>query len=305
MKSVVLLACAAVAAGMAVPALQPVMQVRSGKVGLEEHETYAAASLVGQFRTNVAAWLWVRTDLYLHNGVELRPMTEAEKSIGVQSAEGRSNGEGVHLDERNLTTAVPAEANDFRGVFGTLERATQAYQIMGGHAHRDPQAALPLFRLMTWADPQFEEGWSVGASVMRNRSVHEADVFLVDGIQANPRSLLLRTDLAELRLVHEKAPRAAVELLKALTRDGEARAHLGEDEAEALQRAFRWEVLGERAIGNPEAARATALRGLRLFHDDAVLARHAFPVPAILSESAAAKWTAEKVAAYLRSMNSR
>lgn len=302
MKYVALLAFAALAAGMAVPAIRTEVHVQGGKVGLEEHESFAAASLVGQFRTNVAAWLWVRTDLYLHNGVELRPMTDAEKAVGVRSAEGRTDGEGVHLDEHDLTTAVPSAENDFRGVFGTIDRATQAYREMHGHEHRDPEAALPLFRLMTWADPQFEEGWSVGASVMRARSIPEADTFLEDGIQANPNSLLLRTDLAELRLVHQNAPREAVELLEAVTQEGAKRWPLREGEADALLRAFRWEVLGKRAMGGVEHSRKTALRGLKMFPDDLVLARHAFPAPLILSEQAAQRWTAEAVSRYLGSL---
>src|SRR5262245_38227364 len=38
--------------------------------GLDAHETNAAASVIGQFRTTTTGWLWLRTDLYLHNGVE-------------------------------------------------------------------------------------------------------------------------------------------------------------------------------------------------------------------------------------------
>ena len=294
MRVVTALVVAAVLAGMAVPNLSPIVNVRAGKVGLEEHESYAAASLVGQFRTHVAAWLWVRTDLYLHNGVELRPMTEGEQAAGMKSSEGKEDGE-VHLNEANLTTSVPSAEDDFRGVFGTLERATNAYRPMAGHEHREPQAALPLFRLMTWADPEFEQGWTVGASVMRAHSVRDADAFLSEGVRANPRSLLLRTDLAELRLVHGDARENAIAMLDAVTREGAQRGRLGEEERDTLLRAFRWQVLGERVAGRTTESQAVALRGLKVFPDDAVLARHAYPPPLILTEKAADAWVKARV----------
>src|SRR5579864_179950 len=66
--------------GYAVSDLQPLVSPRaSDMAGLQAHETHASASLLGQFRTSFSSWLWFRTDLYLHNGVEMRQMTDDEK----------------------------------------------------------------------------------------------------------------------------------------------------------------------------------------------------------------------------------
>ncbi len=70
---------------------------------------------------------------------------------------------------------------------------------MTGHDHNNPRQALPLFRLMTWIDPQFINGWAVGAAVLamgKDKLGHEqAAEFLQQGLEQNPESITLLNQL--------------------------------------------------------------------------------------------------------------
>lgn len=291
----------AVAAGWAASSLHTPLAPPPDRQGLDVHEQHAAASLTGQFRTSVAAWLWVRTDLYLHNGVEMRPMTDAERRSG---ARGASPAQGSELhDESSLTTIVPEAEHDFRGWLGHLERATQAYKPMAGHEHRDPESALPLFRLMTWADPGFERGWSVGAAILGNGRSSGANqsaiAFLREAVRANPHSIALRTDLSQMLLVREAAYDEAMPLLTDVVRDAARTPPRDPDALEALQRAFRWLAIGYRDTGRPESAKQVARTGLRQFGDDLVLARYAYPPPLVLNREGQSAYVQARVTSSL------
>ena len=73
---------AAVGAGAAATGFRDEVNPSIQGAGLEAGEQAAGASLLGQFRSSASSSLYQRTDLYLHGGVELRPMTEGEKQAG-------------------------------------------------------------------------------------------------------------------------------------------------------------------------------------------------------------------------------
>lgn len=287
----------AIAAGWFMPQAAAHWEEPTVRLGLEEGETHAGASLMGQFRTNLAAWLWVRTDLYLHNGVELRPMTESERAHG---REGSEADEHDHLmDESSLTTVVPERELDFRGLLGDLDRATQAYRDMHGHEHRDPDAALPLFRLMTWADPGFVQGWAVGASVLargRTRERAEAAIdFLRRGIEANPASVMLKTDMAQMRITRMGDRDGALPMLREVVAGARLHPPADEDARDDVLRAWRWLSLVLRQKGEVRESIEAAKQGLHLFPSDPVLARHAFPPPVVLKPEAQDRYVQERV----------
>src|SRR5437763_9486006 len=85
--------------------------------GLDANDTSASASLLGQFRTNTSSWLWLRTDLYLHNGVELRPLTNSEKRAGMQGVGTAEKDLSKALNEDSVVTSIPSPDRDFRGFF--------------------------------------------------------------------------------------------------------------------------------------------------------------------------------------------
>ncbi len=278
----------AVVAGMGAKSLDPIVNPKASINGLEAHETHASASLLGQFRTNVASWLWLRTDLYLHNGVEMRPMTESEKQSGDRDAKSSDkDGEMMHNDEL-ITTVIPAKSHDFRGVFGDVERAVSAYKDMKGHKHNDPVQALPLFRLMTWLDPSFVPGWVVGGHVIGSQkkvkgSADLALAFLRDGLSHNPNSIALRAELGIRFLRYKKDMDNATSNLSAAIEQSRG-AHieqLDENDADALREAYQWLSLIYRETHQNEKMEAVASEGLSRFKDNRVLFRFLHEPPMI------------------------
>lgn len=263
------------------------LEVESDSASVDVHESSGAASLFGQFRTNTSSWLWLRTDLYLHNGVEMRPLTDAERRGG-KEAESAHGDDGLH-ERDDLVTVIPGREHDFRGIFGDIERATTAYKPMKNHTHNDPVQALPLFRLMTWIDPKFLRGWLVGASVLARVDHAEAERYLRDGLRENPTSIALHAELGALEAGKSKDYIAALTYFDRALALGEKRFAQGvpdpeSDEAQGMLSALQWASLCYRELAesgrqldfDPKARmRAVASYGLALFPDDPVLLRSA------------------------------
>ena len=246
--------------------------------GLEAHESHAAASLLGQFRTSASAWLWLRTDLYLHNGVEMRPLSDEEKAAGHKGVGGHNDGHEAIMNDDAIVTVVPAAINDFRGVLGDVERAVSAYEDMKGHEHRDPKQALPLFRLMTWLDPQFVTAWVTGATVIARDTSEEgttkALAFLEEAEANNPSSCAVPTERARLLISRRNDVRGAKHLLEiAMKRGLEDPARLEEIEKSGLNLAARLLALVYRDAGMAEHLKEHLRSARTVFKDDLMLKR--------------------------------
>lgn len=287
MKAYAAAAAMAVGSGFLGMATSHHLEVEPDGASLDVHESSGSASLFGQFRTNTSSWLWLRTDLYLHNGVEMRPLTDAEKRAG-KDAESAAGGDGLH-ERSDLVTVVPGREHDFRGFLGDIERATTAYKPMKNHTHNDPVQALPLFRLMTWIDPAFLRGWLVGASVLARVDPAEAERYLRDGLRENPRSIALHAELGALEAGKSKDYVAALAYFDQAIALGEKRFAKGvgdpdSDEAQGMLSALKWAALCYRELAESgrnrdfdarARMRAVAAYGLALFPDDPVLLRSA------------------------------
>ncbi len=266
----------------------------SKPAGLDAHETHASVSLLGQVRTNLSSWLWLKSDLYLHNGVEMRPLTEDEKKRGVQVQAPADDGhEQIHAESE--VTIVPAKESDFRGWFGDLDRATNAYKDMQHHTHNDPMAALPLFRLMTWLDPQFTPGWTTGATIIARdtskRGTYDALNFLADGLRANPDSVEVLVEIGYLHLTRRGDKQVAAEYFEKARGAGQMNVKtLDEDERDAFEQSYRWLALCYRDLDQHEAMRGILAEGLAAFPDDPVLAHLESAAPLILTEKGQRAW---------------
>ncbi|MBC7807803.1 MAG: hypothetical protein H7145_16845 [Akkermansiaceae bacterium] len=256
----------------------PLVEVRSAGMSpqmQERLEESASTSLFGQFRSSAADFLWLKVDKYLHNGVELRGLTEQEKTKqdadAVRTAsEDVASGFKQHEEE---TTIIPSAKSDWRGVIGDVERAVQPYEDMSNHKHRDPQEALPLFRLMTASNPQFIPGYVYGAAMIaRNKTKYpEAIAFLKEGEVNNPQSIEIKTEMGMFYDAKTREFNKAVQPLQEAIVIGSRRdpATLSDDEKEAWQNAYRWLVLSYRYQGEREKAHQFAVAGLKLFPGDA------------------------------------
>lgn len=259
---------------------------------LDVHEANASASLFGQFRTNASAWLWLRTDLYLHGGVEMRPLTADEIRSGRQ-ADRAASDDG--LKEEQIVTVVPAAERDFRGIFGNIERAVNAYKPMMDHEHQDPEKALPLFRLMTWIDPSFTRGWTVGASILARRDADAGLAYLQEGLRNMPDSLALLAETGAFWAGKKNEPKYALTFFERAMRLGEARFANGlgdpdSDEAAGFLSALQWSTLCYREVGKLVEMERAATAGLRFFPGDPILERGKLQPPKVLTEKGRLEW---------------
>ncbi len=277
--------------GFAASGLRETVRPEGTQIRPEVAEESSAASLLGQFRTSLSAWLWLRTDLYLHGGVEMRALSVQERAAG---REGVGGADHVHdamaKHDANIVTVIPSPERDFRGIFGEIERQKSAYRDMRQHTHADPEMTLPLFRLMTWVDPPFIAGWTNGAQIMAgshgDEGVHKAQRFLEDGLKANPISVEILTDLGTLLVTEDRPYEEAIPYYRRAIEAGKRQwNHLGENGQESLRFAYRWLSLIYRNQGSLTERRAVAKEGLELFPDDGVLKRQANPPPLILRSS--------------------
>ncbi|MGV3616569.1 MAG: tetratricopeptide repeat protein [Fimbriimonas sp.] len=275
------LVLAGLAAGSLAPSLGPETNPPTRVTGMEAHETQAGASLLGQFRTTAAAWMYLRADLYLHNGVEMRALTDAERRSGHHGVGGgedaHHNSDKLH-DDSSIVTVVPDKDEDFRGIFGDIERGTAAYRDMKGHDHNDPSTVLPLFRLTTWVDPSFITGWCLGAMVIARAedkgAVDRAIAYLQEGRRANPDSIEIVTQIGTLN-VARKADIAEglkwLEQARSIARRQDKKTTLSE--AEAAVETYRWLALVYKHQKRTKEQHAAAAEGLAWVPDDKVLKR--------------------------------
>lgn len=223
------------------------------------------SSLAGQFQTSASGWLWSYTEVYLHNGIKLRRMTEQEKAKAGLN-DGRNHG----------TTIIPHADKDFRSVFGDVERAVNAWSSSQNHKQNDPRQCLPLFRLMTWLDPYFVEGWTTGAMVIgmdyTPESTAKAQSFLREGLQHNPDCVDIPMMFGMLDVTRNRNYSAGERFFKKAIQNGKMRFEvLSENEKSALQNSYRWLALTYRNTGQMGKLREVAAEGLNLFPDDMVL----------------------------------
>jgi len=243
--------------------------------GLNAHDEVAAASLLGEFRTSFASWLWVRTDLYLHNGVEMRHLTEAEKQGGGSGTSSEDNKDKALHDDADITTSIPAKKQDFRGIFGDIERSMATYQDMSIHSHNNPADSLPLFRLMTWSDPTFIPAWTTAAAILaRDKKAagpRKAISLLDEGLAHNPTSIAILAESGRIRA--NKLGEVEQAIMAFETARGLRDRARSEDEIEGLRETYRWLALLYRDYRSPAAALEVAKEGVKRFPGDTMLIR--------------------------------
>lgn len=275
-----ILAGCAIAVGHFASRLSAEMNPTIRAAGLEAHESHAGASLIGQFRTSTAAWMFLRADLYLHNGVEMRALTKAEKERGSGGVGG--SGTNPELEKRMhddaIVTVVPAEGADFRGVFGDLERATSSYRDMRGHQHNDLETCMPLFRLMTWVDPSFIAGWTYGAMVLagekRPDAADRALTYLKEGLTQNPDCIEIVSQMGTITITGRKQIPEGVALLEKARKIAQTqRGRVSESESEAALETYRWLTLAYNKLKRPTELAQVGAEGLKRFPDDKVIKR--------------------------------
>jgi len=230
---------------------------------------YVRPNAPGDGELNGAGWegrrllaqlLWVKTHAVLHAGVEERDARpgEAQSRAGEFHQHGGASepepetaepghdehGHDEHGEEGHVFVIPPAR-EDFRGALGDLERAVKPYAGTDGKLYsKDSSQTLPFYRLMTWVDPHFIQGYTIGSTFINKvgKETGPAIQFLLEGERFNPDSFEIQTELGHLYLVYqhdyaaaEKHLRRAIALLPRRT--------LTELEDETRIDAYRWLAL--------------------------------------------------------------
>jgi tetratricopeptide (TPR) repeat protein len=238
-------------------------------VHLEQAAESPTASLLGELRGGLADYLWMKADLLVHNGVELRALTEAEKrdQRRWQATQAAGHDTPVVREEDEGTTVVPNREADHRGVLGDLERQIKPFMDMRSHTHRDPAETAALFRLMTWVNPHFTPAWLVGANVLCDNmgKKEEALAFLREGAEKNPDNLELQSEIGRYLLwTFHDDPGAERQFRRAIEIGARHRA-MPEDELDAWETAHKWLVIQYKRLGRQKEAREVAETAIRRF----------------------------------------
>jgi tetratricopeptide (TPR) repeat protein len=244
-------------------------------------------------RRLLAQLLWVKTHAVLHAGVEERDARPGESKTragefhqhggaskqeietpepGHEEPSHEGHGHDEHGEEGHVFVIPPAR-EDFRGVLGDLERAVKPYAGTDGKLYgKDTSQTLPFYRLMTWADPHFIQGYTVGSTFINKvgKETRSALQFLLEGERFNPDSFEIQTELGHLYLVYEHDYAAAE---KHLQRAISLLPHrkLTEMEEEARMDACRWLALDYVQWDKPAEAVQFSLRARAQFGPDATL----------------------------------
>ncbi|HLO99945.1 MAG TPA: hypothetical protein VK171_15220 [Fimbriimonas sp.] len=278
-------AVAAIWLGAKAPELKPIVNPPIQQVGLEAHDTHASASMLGQFRTSMSSSLFLRADLYLHGGVEMRPLSDDEARRGVKGVGGTQEAEKLH-DDSKIVTVIPGAERDFRGIFGDVERSISSYRRMEGHAHSSPTQSLPLFRLMTWLDPNFIKGWTTGSFILlwdrKPGCVEKALALLNEGLKHNPKSIEILSqiayihlrDLSEIGYGGRHYDRALPVAIDAIRVGMENLKTLNEEERDALRQSFQRVSVCFREMGMFQEMKENSQSGLQIFPGDGPLTKH-------------------------------
>lgn len=235
----------------------------------------ALVSVMGEFRGSVAGYLWLKTDEYTHGGVRLRPMTEREKQS--ETVHRASSADGLH-DHTDETGVIPEPERDPRWLWGDIERQVKPYFDVRNHFHRPVREVLPLYRLMTWVDPTFVQGYLVGAQMIlfdNKDNLDEALRFLHEGARHNPKSIAIFNELGRYYLIQKEDYALSERYFLRALENGANWMPSNPFEREGLLHAYRWLALMAHKRGDTANSRLWAQRGLERFPDDRVLLRFA------------------------------
>jgi len=256
-------------------------------------------------RRLLAQMLWVKTHSVLHAGAEERAAKPGEeKTRGAEYHEHGASGEhheGETAEEHAAHAAggaedshaghahaegeacelaageagghvlvIPPAHEDFRGVLGDLERNIKPYSGADGKMFsKDSSQTIPFYRLMTWADPHYIQGYTVGSTFI-NKVGKETDAaltFLHEGAKFNPTSFEIQTELGHIYLVYKKDYAAAEKhLLRAV--ELLPKGKLTDLEEEGRTDAYRWLALNYVQWEKPADAVRLARQGLAVIGHD-------------------------------------
>lgn len=274
--------------------------LRRGTQAGHERNTSAAGMMLGGFRTSLSDLMFIKTEHYLHSGVEYRPHVHADHGPSVAHGDEHAHEHGPDCDHdhdhEDVETVIPSPGRDFRGFIGWLERHVKPWRDPSlPHLLTDGTELLPWFRIMTLSDPAYIRGYSIGAWWLQSKNIDAALDFALEGIEKNPQAFEIYLTLGNIHMAMARRTRhdesASARAMAAAREAFERALELGlgqrppdwnEDVADPrwgiymendLLAAARIAVIMESRHGDPERARVRAADLARRLGDDAILLR--------------------------------
>jgi len=218
-------------------------------------------TLLGQFRTNLSAYLWLKTTEYLHGGITYRPFTSKERDVGMREHKASVGGFAEH--DCGGPTLIPAKESDWRGIFGDIERNMQPYRP-GKACHDDPQELIPWYRVQTIINPLDINAYVTCAFFLGDfsKKPRKALAFLEDGIRKNPKSPVLHQAAGQLHFEKWKAYDEAIPYLQKATSLAKEIPERDEKQEKAFGDAYYFLAQAYWKKGDLDAALRTAEQGM-------------------------------------------
>jgi len=159
---------------------------RNDRDAIERRNESAIGKMLGEVRTTMADMMFVKTELYLHNGVAYAAHLDMDAM--------QSTGEiAAKPDADRIATMIPDAPNDFRGIVGELERRVKPWHGPDvPDVHSSATELLPWYRVMTVSDPHNVRAYLVGGWWLKGAKPEEGLKFAEEGIASNPKAFQLR-----------------------------------------------------------------------------------------------------------------
>ncbi len=274
---------------------------RDSQTAIERRNRTAIAAILGGVRTSMADMMFVKTEVYMHNGVAYMPHLNMDAlsqrgEVVADDHDGHDDHDEEAYDPEFPPTVIPTAGKDFRGIVGELERRVRPWDDPDRpHIHTSGIELLPWYRMMTISDPTNVRAYQIGAWWLKGPKPEEALGFLKEGIANNPRAFQLpylagqiaaklakgengETDSARTAEAWEFFDAATALMMKERP-EGYDRDHpenfpgWSEYKEEDARGAVRFAVYFERDHGSRDAAIEKAVRYSEFFGGDGVLDR--------------------------------
>lgn len=258
----------------------------------EQLNSSAFVTILGEVRASAADLMWVKTELYLHNGVQFKGHLNVDElthtgAVAARHEHEEHHHDGAHEDDDDddctrAGTLIPEASKDYRGFIGTLQRNVQPWQdAKAPHVHAPGDELLPWYRMLTYSNPHHWRGYIIGTWwLARNPSaLTQSEDFINEGVRNNPDVFQLHLMRGRV-LIQRQAwtdalnafRRAAALAEKIRPAEGKVCTTWSASDEEDYAAALRYIPLIElRKLNDPAAARKSIAAGLQRLPDDTPL----------------------------------
>ncbi len=245
------------------------------------------ANLLWELRAFTGDLMWLKTEEYIHNGVQFEHHKHSPDELmevygedkGLENKDSHKEHKCEHGEEaeeehaHHHQTIIKSKEDDWRGILGDLERAVNPYSDEHNLSEK-PEELLPWFRLITLFNPHFIKAYQVGGFWL-SRMLQRDDFaieFLQEGLYHNPEDPEILIMLARIYLFSLKRPETSLDINYRIIKFGEQNSQsLTEDQRYAVQSAYRFALYSLKTLNKMEDFWTMASKAAILYPNDIAL----------------------------------